>query len=387
MRLVRVAAVATLVVSACGGDEPSPPSSVGEEALPTSTQPQAGVTQPSVTLPTTTRPRPPLPRPTSVTVTSTQTRPATTVPLTPTRPTTTVDIDLTTGTGPVVDLFYAIHVHTQNEWAPFVDPDLTNLDTAAAEGFVNHVEAIATVLEAHRARGSFHFTYGTAAGLCLHDPHLFDDLEVRGHEIGIHAHTNPFLLKAADVMRQSCAREIGTGSGLAAMAGGPQGSTRASLGTSLGVFQDAGASQLLVNVSDECGTATGGGNDITPWRADAADICAPGPTGIVMIDQVSLEYVLFGEHPADVFSHAEFSTLAGLAEAAVTEAGALPADSVAVWGFVTHTNEYVVGASALATPEPAALDGLDLLLRRLDQLVESGLARWSTAAEIAARVD
>ena len=106
-----------------------------------------------------------------------------------------------------------------------------------------------------------------------------------------------------------------------------------------------------------------------------------------MIDQVSLEYVLFGEHPADVFSAAEFSTLAELAEAAVNEAGSLPTDSVAAWGFVTHTNEYVIGASALANPEQSALDGLDLLLRRLDALVEAGLARWSTAEEIAARVE
>ncbi len=128
---------------------------------------------------------------------------------------------------------------------------------------------------------------------------------------------------------------------------------------------------------------------MTPWRADAMEhLCAPPISGgIVMIDQVSLEYVLFDEHPADVFSEAEFPTLAGLAEAAVIEAGSLPTDSVTAWGFVTHTNEYVVGASPVATPERLALDGLDLLLTRLDPLVDAGLARWSSAVEIAAGVD
>jgi hypothetical protein len=106
----------------------------------------------------------------------------------------------------------------------------------------------------------------------------------------------------------------------------------------------------------------------------------------VLIDQVSLEYVLTDGEPADVFSTVEFSTLAGLAETAVAEAGSRPEDDVVVWGFVTHTNEYVRGSSALAPPESAALDGLDGFLDRMDALVGSGLARWSTAAEIAARI-
>jgi hypothetical protein len=287
---------------------------------------------------------------------------------------------------PVVDLFYAIHVHTQNEWAPYRDPDLTDLDVAEADGFMGHVDAIAGVLEAHGARGSFHFTFGTAAGLCTHDPGYLDDLEAKGHEIGIHAHTNPFLLRAALEMQQTCGRPIATGSGLAAMAGGPDGSTDESLGGSLQVFRDVGATQVLINMSDHCGSASSGGNALEPWRVAGLDVCAHDPTGIVMIDQVSLEYVLTDGAPADVFSEPEFSTLAGLAEAAISEAASLPAGSVAVWGFVTHTNEYVVGASALASPEPAALDGLDLLLTRIDPLVASGRARWSTAAEIAARV-
>jgi len=357
MRLVRVVAAVALVVAPCGDGQSGPSQLPG---------------------PPVTRPGPPGSDPTPTTVVPAATE--------ATVATTTGTVALPAGNGPVVDLFYAIHVHTQNEWAPFVDPDLTDLDTAAAQGFVEHVEAIASVLDSHGARGSFHFTFGTAAGICAHAPDFFDDLESRGHEIGIHAHTNPFLLRAADVMRTSCGREIGTGSGLAPMAGGPDASSRASLGDSLRFFQDVGATQLLINMSDECGTATSGGNDLTPWRAMPADICIPDPDGIVMIDQVSLEYVLFGDHPADVFSEAEFSTLAGLAEAAVTEAGSLSADFVAVWGFVTHTNEYVVGASALAVPEQVALDGLDLLLARLDVLVDAGLARWSTAVEIAGRV-
>jgi hypothetical protein len=335
-------------------------------------------TQPATTGPAPTPPKPP--RPITATVASDNPR------TTAVRPT-PISVTLPVRSGPVVDLFYAIHVHTRSEWAPFTDPDLTDLDTAEAQGFVDQIEAIAGVLDAHRARGSFHFTYGTAAGLCRHDPGLFDDLEADGHEIGLHAHTNPFLLRASDEMRRTCGREIRTGSGLAAMAGGPEDATRASLGASLRVFVDVGATQLLVNMADECGMTTSGGNDLTPWRADPADICAPSPGGIVMIDQAPLEYVVVGAHPADVFSEAEFSTLAALGEAAVSEAGSLPTDAVAAWGFVTHTNEYVVGASALARPEPAALDGLDLLLARLDPYVEAGLARWSTAAEIAARVD
>ena len=158
--------------------------------------------------------------------------------------------------GPVVDLFYAIHVHASAEWSPFSGPELTDLDTAAADGYVAHVEAIAGVLDAHDAVGSFHFTFGTAAGLCQHAPDLCDDLESLGHEIGIHANRNEFLLLAATVMVEECGRPIATGSGLAAMAGGPDGTTAELLAASFAVFGDVGAGQLMVNMSDWCGTAS-----------------------------------------------------------------------------------------------------------------------------------
>jgi len=179
---------------------------------------------------------------------------------------------------------------------------------------------------------------------------------------------------------------VGTGSGLLVMAGGPDEANPSSLGVSVGVFEDVGAGQLLVNLSGVCGTASSGGNTPQPWRASPAEVCGSDPAGIVLIDQVSLEYVLTDGEPADVFSAVEFSTLAGLAEAAVSEARSRSEDDVVVWGFVTHTNEYVRGASALASPEEEALGGLDGFLERMDVLVDAGLARWSTAAEIAARV-
>ncbi len=343
-------------VTGCGDDDAKPP----------------GVPGP---LPSTSAPAPP----------PDSTRPAPTLPATTVAEATSVPT-VGGGGGPVVDLFYAIHVHTQNEWAPFRDPELTDLDVTAAEGFVTHIEAIAGTLEAHGARGSFHFTFGTAAGLCTLDPAYFDDLAARGHEIGIHAHTNQFLLRAAIEMELTCGRAIGTGSGLAAMAGGPDGSTDATLGESLQVFRDVGATQLLVNMSDHCGSVSSGGNAIEPWQPAGSDVCTDDGAGIIMIDQAPLQYVITDGAPADVFAEAEFSTLAGLAEAAVAEAATLPVDSVAVWGFVTHTNEYVIGASAEAAPQQAALNGLDLLLGRLGSLVGAGRARWSTGAEIAARV-
>lgn len=362
MKPLWIVAGAALLIAACAGGEPTTQEPLTNES--------------SSPLPT--------PPPTTIPGASSATTAA--PPSLPARPrATTTSAAPPERTGPVLDLFYAVHVHTQSEWAPFRDPELTELDVAAAQGFVDQVEAIAAVLERHAARGSFHFTFGTAAGLCLHVPEYFDDLEARGHEIGIHAHTDPFLLRAAVEMRTTCGREIGTGSGLAAMAGGPDGATRASLGASLAVFVDVGATQLLVNMSDECGTATGGGNDLTPWRADPADICAPRNDGIILIDQAPLEYVVFDDHPADIFGDAEFTALADLADAAVAETRSLPSDEIVTWGFVTHTNEYVRGASALAPPEQAALEGLDLLLTRLDPYVDAGLARWSTAAEIAAR--
>ncbi len=290
------------------------------------------------------------------------------------------------GDRPVVDLFYAVHVHCGSEWSPFRDPELAELDLAEARGYVDHVGAIAGTLELHGARGSFHFTFGTATGLCEFDPGFLDDLEARGHEIGIHAHSDQFMLRSADAMRRTCGRDIGTGSGLITMAGGPGEATRASLGTSLQVLRDVGATQLLVNLSGECGTTSVAGNAPTPWRATPGDVCGDDSAGIVMIDQVSLEYVLTDGAPADVFSDAEFSILADLAESAVAAAAGESPESVVVWGFVTHTNEYVQGASALAPVEHTALDGLDGLLERLDPLVDSGMARWSTAAEIAARV-
>ena len=284
-----------------------------------------------------------------------------------------------------MDLFYAIHVHMHSEWSPFEGPVMADLDPVAAQGYIEQVRAIAGVLEAHGAVGSFHFTVGTAAGLCIHAPEFFDALEDSGHEIGIHAHSNEFLLRAADAMTGVCGREIDTGSGLAAMAGGPDGSTPASLAASLEVFRRVGASQLLVNVAKWCGTTSSGGNALAPWRVEGDDLCAADHDGILLIDQASLEYVLTDGAPADVFSEYEFATLAGLAEAAIAEAASLPGP-IAVWGFVTHTNEYVLGATATARPEESALAGLDLLLGRLDTYVESGRARWSTAAEIAARV-
>ena len=107
-------------------------------------------------------------------------------------------------------------------------------------------------------------------------------------------------------MRGRCGREIQTGSGLAAMAGGPDTATRASLGTSLDVFRDVGATQLLVNVSAECGTISAAGNDLRPWRTSSADVCTHDPAGMAMIDQVALEHVLTNGAPADVFSIVEF---------------------------------------------------------------------------------
>ncbi len=374
------------VVSACGG-EPS-----------LSTTPDIAAPATSTTSTLDGRARPGDPLPSSVPRTSAPDAATTTTRSRTERPgSTSMPVVTTSGSlppretvpataMPVVDLFYAVHVHAQNEWSPFRDPGLTDLDVDVAQGYVDQVEAIALTLDMHGARGSFHFTFGTAAGLCSHDPGFFDDLEARGHEIGIHAHSDQFLLKAADAMTDVCGRDVGTGSGLAAMAGGPDGATQASLGTSLEVFRAVGTAQLLVNVSGVCGTTSGGGNAMQPWRATPADICVDDPTGIVMIDQVSLEYVLTGGAPADIFSDREFSILAGLAEAAVSEAGSLPDDAVTVWGFVTHTNEYVRGNSPLAAPEAAALNGLDLLLTRLDPLVATGLARWSTAEQIAARV-
>lgn len=296
-----------------------------------------------------------------------------------------------------IHLFYSVHVHGTNDYMPYTSEAMDTIDPAEAEGLRSHILEIAEALEAHGARGSFHFVYGASQGLCTEYPDLIPRLLGAGHEVGVHAHRNSDVERAVASLETYCGVQPVTGSGLMAMANtdhspqpGNQVITDGSLADSMSELAGEGVEQILDNIAKDCGhprgIPEGAGNILYPWQpaytGEEARPCEHDPNGdLVNIDHVSITEYRTSDGQADTLGQEQFDHLVDLFETAI--AGKDESEAVVAWGFVTHTHEYVIGTDIADAADGDALAALDAFLDELEDYVSDGVAVWSTGAEIA----
>jgi hypothetical protein len=284
---------------------------------------------------------------------------------------------------------------------------MLQIDAAKADNMIATISAIADILEAHNAYGSWQLTFATSRGICEYQgvDNIFKQLLARGHEIAIHIHNQQHIQTAYDNLRDYCGITPLTISGFEVTA------AKAAFDLAQQIFsqdiQIAVSNGLIGstgNLSDEkttfsegCNGQFGFGNDMAaltgnylfPWKPDYSNnnICDSDPQGnFVLLDHVSATWML--KEPSgmvDVLGPTQFARLEGYLDHAIEYIKQNQSDRIAAWGFVTHIIEYSHGSEAENLPDPDALAALDSFLDEVDGYVAGGLVVYTTAPDIIER--
>jgi hypothetical protein len=313
---------------------------------------------------------------------------------------------------PPLYFFYAVHVHGSQEFLPYSDPGMTEIDPIAAENMLAAVEGIASVLEKYDAVAIWEFLGPTVQGLVEYQggPLIFERLLAAGHEIGVHAHQLDAVQFSVAALKESTGITPVTSSGFITqvpVSGEEQAQSAMSLvmrvtaeqGLTVGTvnFSPGGKMNDLSSAcDDQLGTGNNmyieTGNLMFPWHPDYLNenICIDLPGGtITLIDHAPLTaFLLPGESaPPDVLTSQHFNQLQGYFDSAIAYQVEHQPERIAAWGFVTHIIEYAVGSRAENPPEESALTALEDFLAYVDGYQQQGLVIYATAAEIAEEVN
>jgi len=315
------------------------------------------------------------------------------------------------GNTPPIFFFYAIHVHGSKEYLPYTDPGQTAIDLQAAENMLAAIEGIAAVLDRYGAKATWEFMAPTVEGLVEYQggPLIFEALQAKGHEIGVHGHRMEAIPQAVAAFENTLGIDPVTSSGFLTqvpVTGEAQAQGAMSLvmrmtaenGLSVGTVNFTPGGEMNT-ISGACDNQLGTGNDmypvtgnlLFPWHPDYLneDICSDLPGGeMTLIDHVPLTgFILPGEEgPPDVLGSQHFGQLQGYFDNALGYMAEEQPDRTAAWGFVTHIIEYALGSNAENPPEESALAALDDFLSHVAVYEEQGLVIFATASEIADQV-
>lgn len=309
---------------------------------------------------------------------------------------------------PPLYFFYAIHTHGTEEYLPYDDPMMTQLNPEVAENMLAAIVGIVEVLDRYGVRATWELLAGGAKGICNYqgEDHILRELTARGHEVGTHAHQLVDIDDAYLALRDECGILADTTSGFIAHlskmnANEAQAAMKISIETSVDLGVTIGTENLSPGGGRNpfgalCANQMGVGNDMWeqsgnlmfPWRPDYIheDICTDSDEGnMVFVDHVSIEWtILPGQQgPPDVLADEHFDQLRGWFDGALQYMQRERPTRVAVWGFVTHISEYAVGGKGENPPDPAALAALDRFLSYVDSKRAAGLVVYATAKEIA----
>lgn len=298
-----------------------------------------------------------------------------------------------------LNLFYVIHVHGPEDGRQ----EFAEMTRAEFEGVTKTVKRIAATLEKHGAKGTFEFLQWYADAALKYQgagKNAITELEGRGHEIAVHAHSFQF-----DQWRKSRASLFKAGAKSVTTLGGrgPVDSA-AEIGYTALTDNYAPLDFRVPEPIKNCGDWGHGGNAyysktwnfIHPWRPgyDINDFCSNNPRGgIVYIDHVSGNWLLNEgyESKEAVETRFEMGPLSDwhFGKLKPLFKNALKAESagqIKAWGFVSHEVEYQGGHNPHRGTEPVneqSIGALDEFLTFLDGNRSS--FKWLTVREIAER--
>jgi hypothetical protein len=290
-----------------------------------------------------------------------------------------------------LNVFYVIHVHSSGNYRPEFIP----LTKEEFYGTAKVIEAIAKTLESHNAKGVFQFLQNFPDAVLKYQgdkDNILKGLERRGHEVGVHAHTDisDQWKKTRDSILATGIKDVYSMS-VTKLASIPiqdvfkriyELGFKVTTGNNspLDPFPIAGMS----GVSDwgvggnEVSKETG--SFIHPWRPDYENnkISEHNPKGQVLyIDHVP-SIVWFLGKPAIKFDN--YIKLRPYFDAAVKN---VDKNKINTWGFVTHEVEYQMTDSRFEPTNPVNLESikaLDDFLKYIDNY--SDKIRWVTTKEI-----
>ncbi|QGG94617.1 hypothetical protein [Actinomarinicola tropica] len=257
---------------------------------------------------------------------------------------------------PPVHAVFSVVVRGDTSWSPYASRELTGLDAEAADAVVGRVRQIEQVLRDAGVVASFELAYGAVAAICERAPELLDELESRGHAIGLHARTLGESFRAVRSLEEGCGRTTTIASGLPAMADpvGPDPTTAETLFDAVAVLDVHGIDQVVGEISPLCeGLGLAGhtneyGTDAftAPWRSAWFDgnACIDSPAGeIVLVDQVALTpaqgAVRVGPDAVDQLASPFTQTLGWAADHRYDEPEEYPAPGVFTWGVTVRLDD------------------------------------------------
>lgn len=298
-------------------------------------------------------------------------------------------------------LFYVIHVHGPEDGRP----EFEKMSREAFEGVTRTVESIAATLEKHNARGTFEVLQWYADGAYNYEGpgrNILTELEKRGHEVAVHAHSFKFdqWKKTRESLLRAGVKKVTTLGGR-----GP-----------VELASEAGYTAITDNFSPldfkvpepikRCRDWGHGdntsyretGNFIHPWRpySDIDRFCENNPRGqVVYIDHVMGNWLLNKGYEEKKFVDTKtfkmgpltdwhFDKLRPMFKAALAVKGR---GQLRAWGFVSHEVEYQKGAhdnhKGTEAVDENAVKALDRFLYYIDGY--GAQIKWARVRDIAER--
>jgi hypothetical protein len=305
---------------------------------------------------------------------------------------------------PALYFFYANHTHLEGDYLPYTDSDLERIRPLVAQNIVDTIDAIADLFDSYSAKITFEVVYGTSKGICEYQgiqDNVLLDMSLRGHEIGVHTHRTVDIEKAMQNLTEYCQIPVLTASGFMAEVRDSD-TPQATLAEALQSYAQWGiqaATENLVDLDSStflfgelCNYEIGVGNDMWgttgnlmfPWKPDYenGDNCIHNSEGdIVMTDHVSIAWMNLQGHP-DVLTTEHFDNLKTYFDEALNYMERERPSKIAVWGFVSHLTEFMLGDQGESGPFTPSLDALNEFLEYVDSYADQGRVRYATVSEI-----
>lgn len=286
--------------------------------------------------------------------------------------------------------FYVIHVHDGlDETKPFLENEFSYVKDA--------VESIASVLEAHGAKGTFLFVRRAAEAAWNYqgEANLLKELEERGHDVGMHSHLTSispgespesYVMSVRENILRCGVTNLRVYEGRIA---GNGTTTDLELAADAGftVYSGNSAEELKIrNITVEGNTpemASATGNLMHPWRPNylARELLTHNPQGkLVAVDHIGPGVIHEEGEQTTTLEQSDFDRLKERFNATFDF---IDPNLVNAWGFVTHNFEYTTHRYGFGPVAQSALDLLDNFLSYVDGFVSQGRVEYTTSSEVA----
>ena len=304
---------------------------------------------------------------------------------------------------PPLYFFYVNHTHVGQDFAPYTNPALQQLDTEVADNMLDTIEAIAARLNTYGIKASWEVVYGTAQGLCEYEGqnHIFNQLLESGHEIGLHVHNHDDFERDYVAVKESCSIDPTVTSGMRLTSADRPPAVGARIAAdAIATNVEFGISVGTTNFTDTrfmeaCGEAAAAnqGRDelsltIFPWRVDweNAQFCEDdASSNFVIVEHIQMNPWTGGSNAnqPDLLTPEHFENLKAYFDQALAYMETERPTRIAAWGFVTHPHEFMLGLDGENGPDADAIGALDEFLSYVADQEAAGRVIFRTASEIA----